>query len=292
MKAFLLAACAASCLVACNVARADAKAAAALQATYAALKAGLGANPFDRPLHLESSETRDLVRGEAHGLIEHAFDTASAALDKPGHWCDILTLHLNTKYCRPSVADGKAILQVAIGKKFDQPLADAHRLEFVYRIDARAADYLRVTLRADEGPMGTRDYRIVLEAAPMEGGRTFVRLSYAYSYGVLAGVAMHAYLGTIGRDKVGFTVTGKESDGQPRYVAGMRGLVERNTMRYYLAIEAFLGSRSAAPGARTEKSLRDWFSAIEAYPRQLHEMERADYLAMKRREYSRQRAES
>jgi hypothetical protein len=119
-----------------------------------------------------------------------------------------------------------------------------------------------------------------------------VRLSYAYSHGVLASAAMRAYLGTLGRDKVGFTVTGRDSDGQPRHVGGMRGLVERNTMRYYLAIEAFLGSRSAAPGARTEKSLRDWFAAIEAYPRQLHEMERADYLAMKRREYSRQRPES
>jgi hypothetical protein len=35
----------------------------------------------------------------------------------------------------------------------------------------------------------------------MEGGRTFVRLSYAYSYGVLAGMAMQTYLGIIGRDR-------------------------------------------------------------------------------------------
>lgn len=292
MRAFLLGSWAALLLAVPGVALADPKAAAAMQATYAVLKAGLGANPFDRPLHLESSETQGLVRGEAHGLIDHPFAAASAALDKPDHWCDILTLHLNTKYCRPSVAGGRTILRVSIGKKHDQPLEDAHRLEFAYRVDARTADYLRVTLRADEGPLGTRDYRIVLEAAPMESGRTFVRLSYAYSYGLVAGVAMQAYLGTIGRDKVGFTVTGMESDGQPRYVAGMRGLVERNTMRYYLAIEAFLGARSAAPGARTEKSLRDWFAAIEAYPRQLHEMQRLDYLDMKRKEFSRQRAES
>jgi hypothetical protein len=292
MRALLLAAWAALLLAGSGDVLADPKAAAAMQATYAVLKAGLGANPFDRPLQLESSETRDLVRGVAHGLLDHPFAMASAALDKPDNWCDILTLHLNTKYCRPSVVGGQAILRVSIGKKHDQPLAEAHRLEFDYRIDARTADYLRVTLSAVHGPLGTRDYRIVLEAAPMEGGKTFVRLSYAYSYGVLASAAMQAYLATIGRGKVGFTVTGTESDGRPRYVAGMRGLVERNTMRYYLAIEAFLGSRSAAPGARTEKSLRDWFAAIEAYPRQLHEMERADYLAMKRKEYSRQRAQS
>ena len=292
MRAILLSAWAVLLLAGSGGVLADPKALAAMQSTYAVLKAGLGANPFDRRLHLESSETRELVRGEAHGLLDHPFATASAALDKPGNWCDILTLHLNTKYCRPSAGGGNAILRVSIGKKHDQPLADAHRLEFAWRVDARTADYLRVTLRADEGPLGTRDYRIVLEAAPMEGGKTFVRLSYAYSYGLLASAAMQAYLGTIGRDKVGFTVTGKESDGRPRYVAGMRGLVERNTMRYYLAIEAFLGSRSAAPGERTEKSMRDWFSAIEAYPRQLHEIERLDYLVMKRREYSRQRAEA
>jgi hypothetical protein len=292
MRALLLASWAALLLGGSGGVLADPKAAAAMQATYAVLKAGLGANPFDRPLHLESSETRDLVRGEAHGLLDHPFATASGALDKPENWCDILTLHLNTKYCRPSVAGGKAILRVSVGKKHDQALADAHRVEFDYRLDARTTDYLRVTLSAVQGPLGTRDYRIVLEAAPTEGGKTFVRLSYAYSYGVLASAAMQAYFGTIGRDKVGFTVTGQESDGRPRYVAGMRGLVERNTMRYYLAIEAFLGSRSAAPGARTEKSLQDWFAAIEAYPRQLHEMERADYLVMKRKEYSRQRAQS
>jgi hypothetical protein len=35
-----------------------------------------------------------------------------------------------------------------------------------------------------------------------------------------------------------------------------------------------------------EKSLRDWYTAIERYPRQLHEMEEGDYLAMKRREFA------
>ena len=58
-------------------------------------------------------------------------------------------------------------------------------------------------------------------------------------------------------------------------------------MRYYLAIEAFLGAESAPPQERLEKRLRAWFAAIERYPRQLHEMERGEYLVMKRREYLR-----
>ena len=101
---------------------------------------------------------------------------------------------------------------------------------------------------------------------------------------------MRVYLGTSGRDKVGFSRVAGEQDGEPRYIGGMRGLVERNTMRYYLAIEAYLGALSAPPAQRVEKSLRDWFAAAERFPRQLHEMDLGNYLAMKRREYSRQQA--
>jgi len=71
----------------------------------------------------------------------------------------------------------------------------------------------------------------------------------------------------------------------------MRGVIERNSMRYYLAIEAFLGALSAPPQAQLEKRLRDWFVATERYPRQLHEMEQTAYLEMKRREHQRQQAD-
>jgi hypothetical protein len=66
--------------------------------------------------------------------------------------------------------------------------------------------------------------------------------------------------------------------------------VERNTMRYYLAIEAYLGATSAPPPEQQEKRLRDWFAATERYALQLHEIERDDYLAMKRHELQRQRS--
>jgi hypothetical protein len=268
----------------------DAGSAAALRARFADLGDKLRYNQFRRPLHLDSRETPDGVKGEIHAFVDHPFSTAGTALDKASAWCDILLLHLNTKSCRPSTEGPETLLHMRIGKKHDQPLDEAFRVDFVYRVAARTAAYLQVTLRAEQGPLGTHDYRIVLEAAPAEGGRTFIRLSYAYAYGVVSRLAMQAYLNTTGRDKVGFSLAGKESGGQPRYVGGMRGVVERNTMRYYLAIEAFLGALSAMPPARQEKSMSDWFSAVERFPRQLHEMGRVEYLDMKRREYSRQAA--
>jgi len=83
-------------------------------------------------------------------------------------------------------------------------------------------------------------------------------------------------------------VIGKQEDGKPIYIDGVRGVVERNTMRYYLAIDAFLGAASAPPAARLEKRLQSWFNAVEQYPRQLHELDRAAYLEMKRAEHKRQ----
>ena len=104
-------------------------------------------------------------------------------------------------------------------------------------------------------------------------------------------LARQAYLATIGRNKLGFGVAGTGSDGKPVCIGGIRGLVERNIMRYYLAIEAFLGAMSAAPQVRLDRRLRDWFAASERYPRQLHELEQEEYLDMKRKEYRRQQSE-
>lgn len=269
---------------------ADVQAPDALRARYGSLQDALRQNQFQRPLHMVSGESANGVTGGIYALINYPFATVSRALNNPGHWCDILTLHLNTKFCSATTIDRNNLLNISIGKKHDQPLDEAYRLVFSWRVATRNPDYLQVKLDTDEGPLGTRDYRIMLEAIPLDNGRTFIHLSYAYAYGMPSRLAMQAYLGTFGRNKVGFTVTGSLADGQPRYIGGMRGVVERNTMRYYLAIDAYLGALSTPPHAQLEKRLQDWFTASEHYPRQLHEMERETYLEMKRKEYRRQQA--
>jgi hypothetical protein len=102
--------------------------------------------------------------------------------------------------------------------------------------------------------------------------------------------AMQVYLGTLGSDKVGFSVTGLQPDGKPTYVGGVRGVVERNTMRYYLAIQSYLGAHTLPPAQQQPKSLADWFDATERHAMQLHEIGRAEYLEMKRRELERQQS--
>ncbi|HTE40837.1 MAG TPA: hypothetical protein VK629_08400, partial [Steroidobacteraceae bacterium] len=183
-----------------------------------------------------------------------------------------------------------ATLAVSIGRKFNQPLEDAHTLEFEYAVEDSGRDYQRMVLTAAMGPLNTSNYRIVLEVAELDGKRSFLHLRYSYENGMAARVAMRGYLATVGRDKIGFTVVGRKHNGDPVFTRGMRGVIERNTMRYYLAIEAYLDSLSTPTSERIDRRLNDWFINNERYAAQLHELERDEYLTMKRKEIKRQKA--
>lgn len=267
---------------------AHAQDAASLKARYASLREQLVSNQFHRPLYLESIESSNEVKGDIYALIEQPYAVAGPALRSMDHWCDILILHLNVKSCQASSQPAGDTLSLKVGRKFDRPLADAYLFEFLYTVIAATPDYLRVVLAAEAGPLGTSRYRIVLGLGALDAQRSFLHLSYAYAYGTAARAAMQSYLVTIGRTKVGFSIVGSRPNGQPIYTGGMRGVVERNTMRYYLAIEAYLGALSAPAPERLEKRLRDWHAGVERYPAQLHELELGEYLDMKRKEIQRQ----
>jgi hypothetical protein len=277
------------CLAAAASCAAADGAAAALRAKYESLRPALERSVFDRPVQLESREAADRLDGDVHAVVAYPFGRVRTALDGGQRWCDILLLHLNVKACRP--ASQGSLLRVYIGKKFDEPASQAHKIEFAYRTEADAPDYFRRSLSAANGPFGTRDYRIVVEAVPLDSGRTFVHLAYAYAYGPSAKMAMQAYLRTVAGQKVGFTVQGRQPDGRPALVGGLRGALERNVMRYYLAIDAYLAALAAPPEERLEERLHDWFDSTEHYALQLHELDQDQYLAMKRKECAEQASE-
>jgi hypothetical protein len=252
----------------------------ALLLKHAELRQALDDNPFQRPLILESSAPAGRLQGDVYARIDRPFGAVRDALRSMDHWCDILVLHLNVKGCRASDPRTGDSLSVWLGKQTDQALADAYRVDFRFARLATGPEYLQVALSAARGPLGTSRYRIVLEAVPLDAGRSVIHLSYSYSFGMVAGIAMRGYLATSGRDKVGFSAVGLEG--------GVRGVVERNTMRYYLAIEAYLGALPLPEAERAEQRVSDWFASTERYARQLHEIEREAYVAMKRREIRRQ----
>ena len=266
----------------------DSNPAASLRAKYAALGEQLYNNQFQRRLHLDSAESSHDLKGDIYAMVNYTFADVNAVLNGPAHWCDVLMLHINTKYCRAYTDKAGTVLAVSIGRKYDQPLDEAYRVEFSYRVAAATSDFLEVQLNAETGPLGTSNYRILLEAVPVGGARTFLHFTYSYAYDFTGRMAMQLYLATVGRDKLGFTIIGRKPNGLPDYIGGVRGVVERNTMRYYLAIDAYLGALAAPAPEQLERRLQSWFTSAEQYPRQLHEVDRTVYLDMKRSEYLRQ----
>ncbi len=264
--------------------------AAVLQARHVSLQDQLAQNAFKRPLFLDSTETAKSLQGDIYAVIDHPYASVSQALQQMDHWADILILHLNVKGVTAVTGPAGRTLTVSIGRKNEEPLDQAYPVNFNFEVAAADDSYLRIQLHADTGPLGSKDYQIALEAVPLKAGQTFIHLSYSYSYGLSVRLAMKSYLATLGSDKVGFSVTGGKPGSEAVLIDGVRGVVERNTMRYYLAIEAYLGSLAAPPADRLEKRLHDWFAATEIFARQLHEVDESDYLAMKRKEVQRQQS--
>ena len=226
-------------------------------------------------------------QGDVYAVVDYPIATVSDAFSSPANWCDALILHLNVKYCRPVSRDGRTVLSTALGRNFDQPLSSTYRVEFAFGIAASRPDYVDVELDARTGRSARQLPHLPRGCGP-GSGRAFVHLRYSYTYGFAGRLAMKTYLATSGSDKVGFTVIEGSERLAPEFIGGVRGAIERNTMRYYLAIDAYLGALAAPAPARFEQSLERWFNATELYPRQLREIDRDTYFAMKRSEYARQ----
>ncbi len=265
-----------------------------LHERYSALQDRLANSTFQRPLIIESRMASGSIHGDVYAVIAHPFPLLSRALQGAGYWCDIMMLHLNVKNClvgRPAQdASGATGIRVALGRKYDQALEETYQIDFDYRVPLSRPDYFTVQLTAENGPLDTHHYKMAVEAIAINEKSSFIHMTYSYAYGASAQLAMDIYLATIARNKVGFSRLNPQSDSSPIYIGGTLGGVERNTMRYYLAIEAFLAAFELPIDAQPEARLRDWFAAIERYPRQLHELTREQYLRMKRAELIRQRA--
>jgi hypothetical protein len=261
-----------------------------LRAKYSQLREQLRSNPYHRPIFIDSAEAGAKLKGDVYAVLDHPYASVERTLQNPNDWCAIMILPFNTKYCHPVKVGGGTRLAMRIGRKADQPVDEAYHLDLDLHPGVATPEFFESQLTSKEGPVGTRDYRIMLEAIPLDAQRTFMHLSYSYGYGGMGRFAMQAYLSTAGASKVGFSVVGRDANGAPQYIGGVRGAIERNVMRYYLAIEAHLASLSAPPDHRQEKSIEAWFDSSERYARQLHEMDRSQYIALKKGETERQQA--
>lgn len=255
---------------------------------YAEIKSKLANNPLGLPLWIESAEQNHIIQGDVYGIFDHPFEKVQTLLKEPGTWCDISLLHLNVKTCVHTTQQNQSYLICYNGRKIYQTPKDAYALEYHFSILEEQPDFLQIVLTATQGPLSTKDYQIIITAMPVETTKTFIHFSYAYQYGFIAHLAMTTYFATGGSSKIGFSVLNRDQKGNPVYVSGLRGAIERNAVRYYLAVQAYLDTRHLGEEERFKQCLGHWFDLTEQFKTQLFEMGKEEYIQTKLREHQNQ----
>lgn len=256
--------------------------------TYHGNLARLETNGFGLPLFLDSFERDNRVHVDVYGIFEYPFSIVVNVLKVPANWCDIVALHPNVKACTYSEQPATGLLTFYLGRKIYQPPGDARQVMYHYRTVDQQQGYLDIILSADEGPFGTEDHRMRFEALPLDGGKTFVHVSYAYSDSVALRLAEKVYFTTLGRSKVGFTITGTDKNDQPVYIGGPRGAIERNAVRYYFAIQSFMKALRYPEERRFSMRISEWYDLTSRYRNQLFDMDKKEYLTLKAAEHKNQ----
>lgn len=243
---------------------------------------------FGIPVVVESFEKDDKVHVDIYGILEYSFNDVVSMLNSPVNWRDIVFIHPNVKASSYREQAGSKLLTFYLGKKTYQPPKDTRQITCRYQIIEQLPSYLNIMLKADKGPFATKDHTMSFEALPLDRRKTFVHVSYVYSDSAALRLAARVYFATIGRDKVGFTVTGTDSNGKPEYIGGPRGALERSTVRYYFAILSFMNTLQYPEESRFYMRISKWHDLTSRYKRQLFDLDKNTYLELKTREQQNQ----
>jgi len=260
----------------------------ALLATYQRNLARLKTNSYGIPLVVESFERDDRVQVDVYGIFDYSFSSVVNALKVPANWCDIVSLHPNIKACTYKQLPGAWLLTFYPGGKVYHPPDVTRQVVYRYTAVVQQQNYLDILLNADSGPYGTRDHRMRFEALPIDGAKTFVHVSYAYSDSVALRLATKIYFATLGRSKVGFTVVGTDRNGNPDYIRGPRGALERSAVRSFLAIQSFMHTLLYPEANRFNMRISEWHDLTTVYRKQLFDLDKNEYLKFKTAEHKNQ----
>lgn len=221
-----------------------------------------------------------------------SFDTLMDRLGQPAEWCEFIPLHLNIKACTFFQQGNQWYLRFYLGVKEYAAPGDARLLELKFST-ARKGDVFVVGLYAEHGPLRSSNIRFDLRAIAVEEedpNGVYLEFDMSSTPGLAEKLAK-VYLSTVARSKIGFSIVGETWRSQPRYVHGRRAAIERNLVRYLLAIETYFSTLDLEnDNAVYPKRMERWYDATDKYPEQLYELDRSEYLSGKKRERENQDA--
>ncbi|MCK5335762.1 MAG: hypothetical protein KAQ67_06355 [Gammaproteobacteria bacterium] len=231
-------------------------------------------------IHIQSDVTDERLSADVYAVKSYAFDNLVKKLSRSENWCQFVTLHLNIKACVYQ-RQTDTFLSFYAGRKFYEPAENAFELKYLFKIKEKKDNYFKLSLSAESGPFSTSDYLIEVELVKFDND-TLIHFSLAYNSSFSSRLGARAYLATIGSDKKGFSQT-INAEGKKEYIKGVEGIIERNVMRYFLALNAYLDTVNGA-----DNMMSVWFDETEKYYDQLHELDKADYIRDKKLEFQQQ----
>ena len=258
-----------------------------LSGRYPELQEAARRGPFGLPLQVRSEERETLVSAEIHGIIDHPFRALAATFTDPGGWCDFLVLNPNIKTCTFRREAQESLLTLYIGSKSYRAPESATEQVYRFLVRARQPEYVAISLTAPRGLLGTTAHRFEFEAGSV-AGKTVVALSSSFEPSMLSKLLTGIYLSTLGRNRIGFSREATEAGVPAGYVRGVKGMIERNVMRYYLALKAFLDTSDRPADRQFEARASLAYDLMDLYPAQLRQMKKAEYLDIKSREHQNQ----
>jgi hypothetical protein len=225
--------------------------------------------------------SKNTSRVDIYGTVNYPFNLIKDKFLVPTNWCEIVLPHPDIRACKYRKMHDTWLLNIYHVNEFSEPLEDAYQMKFVYRVSKLQPFYFDIALTAHEGPFHTQDHQFGFEAIPLNEDTAFVHLRYSYNYSAWGYFLMKIF----GGGKIGFSVIGTDSDGNPVYVGGLRGAVESDVACYYLAILAYLDTLKIPAGQRFEKRISQWYALAALFKKQLLEkMEEEEYLTYKRKD--------
>jgi hypothetical protein len=230
---------------------------------------------------VRTEERDDRLSAEIYGIIDHPFPAMAELLTQPASWCEFVSLTPNIKTCTFHGNGKDVVLTLYIGWKGYRSPEAASPQTYQFLVRSRQPEYAAISVSAAEGLLGTTAHRFEIEAAAVAGKTVFV-LRSSFQSSALSRMITSVYPATLGRDKIGFSRATTAPGGD--HVRGVQGMIERNVMRYYLALKAFVDTQGLSASSQFEARISMVHDLTELYRAQLHQMEKAEYLDIKRRE--------
>lgn len=259
-----------------------------MQQSYRSMGDSLSHSTLLRPLQISSLESAEHLSGDLYATVSYGLATLNTTVSESVRWCEVMLLLSNSKACRLNSGTKNGRLQVIMSSSKTPDSSGATPTEFQLQVNTATNDYVDAVLQAAAGPMGTHNISLRVQAVPLSSTNTYIHLHYSYDTSWLGRMAMQAYLQTAGRGKFGFTPNPRGDAGDDAYIAGARGVIERNTMRYFLGLDCAMASATQQAPQRFNSMAACWYEQVEKYPLQLHEMPRTEYLSMKDTQYKQQ----